>query len=224
MAEITRSTPHEFRTESRKGKPLASKRRPVVTISRQLESGGTAIARQLGKELGWQVWDRELVDKIANDTHAERQIVERFDEHAVSEIDEVLRTFLSSTTTISSLTYIRHLFSLIMSIGQRGEAIIVGRGANLILPSVLNVRVFATLEHRIENLVMREDIPRKDAEQRIIRSDQERADFTRKIYSVNINDPIRYDLILRMDDFSIEDAVQIIHTSLRMKFPHWKKP
>jgi len=190
---------------------------PVITISRQLGSNGTEIAKQLGHELGWDVWHNEIIDKIANDANVHRQMVALLDERAVSAFEELSRA-LFSATGMTSQTYVRHLVGTLMSIGQQGKAIIVGRGANFILPEALNVRIVASFDYRVENLMKRDEISQGEAERRTVRSDQARSDFMRKVFGADIDDVALYDLILRMDEFSLQDTIQILRTATRIKF------
>jgi len=211
-------TQQELREQEKRGESPTITKPHVITISRQLGSGGAEIAEQLGRELSWDVWDSEIIDKIANDANVHRQMVELLDERAVSAFEEISRALFSATSTLSWQTYVRHLVGTIMSIGQRGKAIIVGRGANFILLKELNVRVVASFDYRIENLMKRDEISQREAERRIVRSDQNRADFIRKVFGADIDDVALYDLIIKMDKFSILDAVQIIRTAARIKF------
>lgn len=191
---------------------------PVITISRQLGSDGEKIAEQLGRELDWEVWDSEIVDRIATDANVHREIVALLDERTVSAFEEISRALFGDDTSMASQTYLRHLVGTIMSIGQQGEAIIVGRGANFILPEALNVRIIASFDYRIDDLMKRDEISEREAERRIVRSDQDSADFIKKAFGADIDDVALYDLILRMDEFSIQGASQIICTSTRIKF------
>ncbi|MBC8228994.1 cytidylate kinase family protein, partial [bacterium] len=100
----------------------------------------------------------------------------------------------------------------------QGNAIIVGRGANFILPEALNVRIIASFDYRIETLMKRYDISQQEAENRIVRSDQEREEFINTVFGADIDDIALYDLIIRMDEFTIEGAIQIILEALKIKY------
>jgi cytidylate kinase len=191
---------------------------PLITISRQLGSDWEKSAEQLGRELDWEVWDSEIVDRIANDANVHREIVALLDERTVSAFEEISRALFGDDASMASQTYLRHLVGTIMSIGQQGKAIIVGRGANFILPEALNIRIIASFDYRIDNLMKQDEISAREAERRIVRSDQIRADFIKKVFGADIDDVALYDLILRMDEFSLQGASQIICTATRMKF------
>ena len=210
----------ELCKQKKRGKAPIVTKPPVITVSRQLGSGGTEIAKRLGQELGWNVWDRDIIDKIADDANTNREMVELLDERGVSVFEELFRALFSVTSTLTWETYLKHLIGTIMVIGQQGKAIIVGRGANFILPEVLNVRIIASFDYRLENLMKRNEISQREAERYIVQSDQDRADFINKAFGADIDDVALYDLILRMDEFSLENATQIIRNVVQMKFEY----
>jgi len=194
---------------------------PVITISRLLASGGRDIAVRLNKILGWELWDREIVDEIATNANVHRKMVELLDERHQTEIEAILRAF-SKEKTIDRYVYRRHLVETIFTIAQRGKAIILGRGANFILNCTrctLAVRIVASMESRINRLMQRENISEDEAKRKILRSDRQRRDFVKKMFRLDINDPIHYDLTINTDYIGIEEATDVIITALRAKFP-----
>jgi cytidylate kinase len=194
---------------------------PIITISRELASGGREIAEQLNRMLGWELWDREIVDEIATNANVHRKMVEMLDERHQTEIEAILRAF-SKEKTIDRYVYRRHLVETIFTIAQRGRAIILGRGANFILDCTrctLAVRVVASMEIRVARLMDRENISESEARRRILRSDRQRRDFVKKMFGLDISDPIHYDLTIKTDHIGIEEAANVIITALRAKFP-----
>lgn len=203
--------------------PLAEGVSPVITISRQLGSGGRKIAERLVSVLEWSLWDKELVNAIARNASVRRQIVESFDERTISEIELLTRSIMGEHD-LGGFLYYRHLARAVMSIGRLGNAIILGRGANFLLKDALNVRIHASLERRIENLMRFEGWTRQRAEQAIRRSDRERSVFTKRMYGEDAADCSHYDLVVKTDELDIEGAVRTILTALRFKFPTVKLP
>lgn len=203
------------------GEEERRERYPVITISRELASGGSEISKILSQRLGWELWDKEIVDEIATNANVHRKVVEMLDERYQSEIEVILRAF-SKEKTLDKHVYLRHLVETIFSIAQRGRAIILGRGANFILDCLectLSVRVVASLETRIRRLMERENISEGEARKRILRSDRQRREFVKKMFGKDINDPIHYDLTIRTDTISMEGAAELIIAALKEKFP-----
>jgi len=198
-------------------KPLPYRR--VITISRELGSGGRRVAEELANMLQLSLWDRELVERIAEDADVADHLVRHFDEHVVSEI-EVLVRHLAGEPRIGGFQYKRHLARTILQIARIGNAIILGRGANFILPHALNVRIVASCEVRIHNLMQFEGMSRREAEDAIQRSDRERADFTRRLWGRKWDDPLCYDMTLRMDEMTNLDAASVIAAAFNRRFEH----
>ena len=189
---------------------------PVVTISRQLGSGGRRVAEKLSDILGFSIWDAELVEQIAASAKVANRLLAELDERVLSEI-EILVRHLVGAPEIGGLRYKRHLTRTLLEIGHLGKAIILGRGANFVLPEALNVRIIASRELRVQNMVRFEDVDAKHALRRIEESDHDRAEFSRRIWGRDWADPMNYDLILRMDELTNEKAAQIVACALRVK-------
>jgi cytidylate kinase len=189
---------------------------PVITISCQPGGGGQEVAALLGQK-GWTVWDRELVNEIANDIHVQRQIVEHLDERAESLLEEMFQA-LFGATTITFQTYLRWLHRTILSIAAQGNAVIIGRGANFILPKALKVRAIASFDYRVEKLMALERMSEEEATRYIARSDQQRINFIRQCFGRDIDDASQYDMVIRMDDFRIPDAAEVIQLAAQIKF------
>ena len=100
--------------------------------------------------------------------------------------------------------------------GKHGRAIIVGRGANFILPpdNRFRVRVVAPQQFRIENVAKNFNIPEREAKRRVIRTESDRRAFIRKYFNADIADPLNYDLIINTGTLSIDDAVNAIVASV----------
>lgn len=189
--------------------------RPVITISRTMGSGARIVAGMLADELGWSLWDKELIDAIAEDADVSRRVVEAFDEHTVSEIESFARAVLGDYE-MGGFLYARHLTRAVAAIAEHGNAIILGRGANFILRNALNIRIDASDHLRIKNMMTYESLTYEQAEAKIRQSDRERSEFLIRVFGKERVQNARYDLTIWMDEFRPEDAVEIIKTTVRV--------
>lgn len=198
---------------------------PVVTISRQMGTGGSEVAQKLVEMLGppWRVWDQQIIDAIANHAEVRREMVQSLDEYAQSEIETVVKSLLG-VGVIESPSYHRHLVEVLLTIERAGFAIILGRGANFLLPRALRVRLKASLPVRIERVMQQMNLTRQQAERVISRSDKQRAAFIKQMFGRQIDEEGAYDLILYTDDLSPEGAARIVHTAVLVKYPDLEKP
>ena len=125
---------------------------PYLMISRDKGAGGHEVANLIGQKLGWQVFDRQIVDAIAERTKMRQQLVENLDEKTRGGLEEFLRNVL--TREMGSTDYLLHLRQILLTLGQQGDVVIVGRGSEYILPAQFGVRVrlVAPFEVRAERI------------------------------------------------------------------------
>jgi cytidylate kinase len=183
--------------------------RSVLTISHQYGSGGSRIARELGRRLGWSVWEKEIVRKIASQYKVAEEYVEAKDERVDSFIERMVGLFgmggFESTYEIPPPLWLtdaqlaRMTRTIIEEVAKEGNAIIVGRGGNLVLanhPRALHVFLLAPLEVRISRVMQAEGLAHSDAERRISGMDKLRTDYVHTFYHMSWNDLTQYHLVV----------------------------
>lgn len=193
---------------------------PVITISREMGSGGKAIANLVARRLGakWKVYDKEIVDEIAKETHLEKKLVESIDEKRIPLVDELV-TEIFGRRFLNMSGYYKHLIKVLSLIGQRGYAIVLGRGANFIFPHALKIRVICEMSQRIAWEMTYEGITRVEAIRRIEESDEERKKFVEALFSHDQKKAHHYDLVIRTGpNLMIEDATDLIVDLAKRKF------
>lgn len=190
---------------------------PVITISRSMGSGGRIVARKLAEDLGYSLWDKELIDAIARQAEMPPRVVEAFDERTISEISLLVHAAFGDYE-MADFIYAKHLARTVAAIASVGNAIILGRGANFLLPNALHVRIDASMERRIQNMMTYEDIDEKAAAIKLKRSDRERRKYLLNTFGKDRVENCTYDLSLCMDRFSADDAAKIIETAHKVFF------
>jgi len=203
----------------RKNLPCSQRVCRIITISREYGAGGARIAAKICERLGtnWQVWDKEIIDAVAESAQTRSQMVESLDEHAMSWLEELCRTILNSHV-IETRTYCRHLAQVVLALAHQGNKIIIGRGANFLLPQALNIRLRAGLDFRIRNIMESEHLTREEAERKIRHIDRERMEFTRQVFSRDIDDVAGYDMIIRTDSLGLDPTVSAIIAAAYERF------
>ena len=107
---------------------------------------------------------------------------------------------------------------VILSLAETGNVVIAGRGGQAILRNrrnALHVRVFASPETRIRNLMARQGIQRDEAEARIQDSDRDRARYLQHYHGVNLEDPLLYHLMINADGVPVPLGTQLIVAAAR---------
>ncbi len=186
----------------------------VITISRRMGSGARIVAQKLAAELEWSLWDRELIDAIAEDAAVSRRVVEEFDERTISELEIFARGALGDHE-LGGFLYPRHLARALASISVLGNAIILGRGANYLLPDALHVRIDASFESRVQNMMRYENLTNEEAQIKLNQSDRERDAFLVRVFGRDRVRQTHYDLVIQTDRLGNDVAVEMIKTALK---------
>jgi len=186
----------------------AAKTPPVITISRETGCRATQIAQKLADILKMDLMGGKIIQMVAESTEMSEKIVKSLDEKEITKRDEWLSA-LFDRRNLWPDQYLQHLTKVIGTIGRHGNAVILGRGANFILPheETFSVRIIAPWETRIENALK---TTREEAQRYLAETDSSREAFVRKYFNADVRDPAYYDLILNMRGFTVDSAVKAI--------------
>jgi len=192
---------------------------PVLTVSREPGSGGKLIAKGLAKALGLDMFHQEVIHEMAQSAKVETRLLETLDEKGLSVLEDWI-TSLIRDRHLWPDEYAQHLMKVIATIGRHGRAVLVGRGANFVLPSDrrFRLRVVASQDFRVANVARDYGVDAKEAKRRVIRTESDRKAFIRKYFNADISDPLNYDLVLNTETVSIDAAVAGVGRILAEQF------
>jgi len=117
----------------------------------------------------------------------------------VQKLDD--KTFIDATTKV------------VKDIHAKGNAVIIGRGANQILADAtdtLHVGLIAPMSVRVETLMAREHFEREEAEIHVVELERAREDFVQKFWKVHPNEARHYHMMLNMGRMSPKIAAEVI--------------
>ena len=195
--------------KAKKGKPVPQI--PVITVSMEPGSGGSIIAEKIAEQLGFDWYHRDIVERIAKTAKIRSAVVNTLEKERLSGIKDFISSLIEDQY-LHPDTYHRHLLVVISTIAKHGHAVIVGRGANFILPAedIFAVRVIAPLKKRIHDVALDHRVSTEEAKRRVIQRQSRREAFVRRTFNAEISDPIHYDLTINTGKISIESAVQAV--------------
>ncbi|MEW6238594.1 MAG: cytidylate kinase-like family protein [Candidatus Omnitrophota bacterium] len=195
-----------------------AKAKPVVTLSRQRGCRGREFAHLLAHELHYGLFDRQIVNYIAEHMGVRSEMVESLDEHERSALEIWVQGMLNQRL-VERDDYFRALAEAVKTISFQGGVVILGRGANFLLrrTNAFHLRLIAPIEIRIRNLADYRGVEPSEAEKEIERVDGERAQFIKRYYRHDINDPCVYDLTINMENTTLDAAVKIALSALRAR-------
>ena len=213
---------------------------PVITISRQFGAAGVPVGKQLAERFDAELLDRAIVAQVAVRSGIPEAELESYDERLPSFWQRVTAALASGSPEpqLTSVPYAEQLPAtsmqerlvaltrlVIEEAAERGNAVIIGRGAAWILgkrPGVFNVQLHASMDSRIRYLMSRvEEIP-VDArpEEKSLRElcrsvDAARADYVRRLFGVDWLDARSYDLAVDTGRLGVDRTVDLIEKMAR---------
>jgi cytidylate kinase len=185
------------RWQLRDAGPPEEPHRPVIALSRQHGAGGEELVERLAETLGLEVFDREIIQRIAEKARLGERAVTALDERDRAVIDEWLAPF-AAERYLTQYDYLHHLIGVVAAIARHGGAIIVGRGGHLLLRTgeALRVLVVAPLRTRLAAVAEQEGLSEREARVRIEAVESERRAFLRRYLRAEFNEPSQFDLVV----------------------------
>ena len=195
-------------------KPAEARTRPVVTVTGQHGARGDELSERLASELGFDRFDREIIQRVAESAHLSERVVASMDMKKRELLTDWLAAF-ATRNTLSPAEYKYHLAHVIGAIAHQGGAVIVGRGAHLLLKGrALRVLAVAPHEERVRTVMESEGLPERDARRRIEEVESDRHAFILMHYHAEFSDPTAYDLVVNTAALGLDGAIAAIRAAL----------
>jgi cytidylate kinase len=207
----------------------------VISLSRQVGSGGHEIGALVSKRLGYQLLDRRLMSKLGSDAglikvgqlvdlSAERHhVAGTFERGASMSIYDVLDIRAYEASGLGAEDRSAEMVNKILLLAyEQGNIVVEGRGAQGLLrnkPGVLQVRVVAPIPQRVEYLMKRDGISVDLARKKVKEADAAQADYIRRYFDADITDAALYDLIFNTAKLPLEAVANAICDSVRLITP-----
>ena len=204
----------------------------VISFSRQVGSGGHEIAQLVSERLGYQLLDRALMSKLGAEAGilTEGQLVDLSAErHHVGGPFErgtsmgtwnVLDIRAYEASGLGAEDRSAELVNKILLLAyEQGNIVVEGRGGQGLFrnkPDVLQVRVIAPIQQRVEYLMKRDGISADLARQKVKEADAAQADYIRRYFDADIYDATLYDLIFNTAKLPLEAIANAICDSVRL--------
>jgi cytidylate kinase-like protein len=203
--------------------PEAAATRPNLTISQPAYSRGPELARRIAERLGWELYDRQIVEALHENDALGKSVLESLDQRLLGfREDWVYHLFVPGHT--STTAYIQRLAQLVFSIAMRGNNVFLGRGAAFIVPREwrLSILVTQSFDSRVAAYEEKHSVGHIPARQALLRLDRIRDEFISRSFHRSVTDPAAHDLCVNLDSLGIETAEEIILRGLEVRFPHAK--
>ena len=162
-------------TEDDLGKKISV---PVITLSMEAGSGGYLIAEGLAKRLGFELYSKNILNAVSHSADVSSNALDLIEKERLSKLQDFVSSLLTGEYVYSG-DYFHHLSKIVNALGMIGRAVIVGRGANFILPADKRfaIRVVAPEEVREKNVAFHFGVSLVEARKRIRHRNSRRKAF-----------------------------------------------
>ena len=199
----------------------------VITIGRELGSGGKRIGELLSHQLGIHCYDKELIQLASHKSGLGKEFFEQVDEKSSHTFFSGLFGSRSGFMGDSSNNYLCNetLFKIqsdiIKELAKKESCIFVGRCADYILrdhPHLIQIFITANLKDRIHRISQDNNITEKEAKSQIEQIDKKRAAYynyySNKIWGMSMS----YDLCINSSILGVEETSAFILQYIRKSF------
>jgi len=199
--------------------PTRQTQGPMICVSRQFGALGGEMGRRVAERLGFGFFAQELVHEIAKEAHVRQHVVESLDERLQDRVEQWVGEMMEGGMFAPS-DYLRNLSKVVLTLGRHGRAVIIGRGAHLILAPTrtLRVRCYGAQEGRVRYISERDHMSLLEARAKVLRVDAERIAFYRQHFNVDVASPEHYDLMLNTSTFDLEASTDLVIRAYRARF------
>jgi hypothetical protein len=193
----------------------------TIAISREAGARGGTIGRRVGRKLGWQVYDQELLDYVVQEGTVQPGFAEGLSEAANRWVEEQIQALVAAGLEMPPPVV--GITRATLALGAQGHVLLVGRGAGFLLPreTTLHVRLVAPLEERIAYMAQWLRLTVEEARQRVQVRDQRRADFLTTYLRRQPAEAHGYDLVLNTSTLGEEVCTELICQAARLKEAHF---
>ena len=199
----------------------------VITINRELGSGGRTVGRILAEKLGVPYYDKALTKPLEEKFNMTSEQIERLKGNNRSWWEDIKRVLILGEDAANSSDYydekkkklvtseavLKAEKEILQDIAIEESCVIAGRSAFYVMngfPNRLNVLIQASMEFRLNRIMTKRGISEKEAKKIIDEVDASREEYLKNNARTSRYDTRNYDLVIKMDGKTEEEAANVI--------------
>ena len=195
----------------------------VITINREVGSGGRTVGRKLAEKLGVKYCDKAVIEGLTTKFGLTPERIEDIKAQKKSwwnDITNYYNTLVNSAdmpmeaeTKLDNASMFETEKRILQELATQSSCVVAGRTGFMVFrtwPNHLNIFIQASLEHRVQRVMRRQNVSEKEARDIIEKIDTSRETYIQKYEDTSRYDTRNYQLVISMDDLSEDDAVEVI--------------
>ena len=178
----------------------------VITINRELGSGGRTVGLKLAEKLGVQFYDKAVVKAIEEKYNLNVEEIEKLNPYySVSEGEVTVKTTTDEMFKTET--------QILKGIAEEESCVLAGRSGFFVFrdhPNHLSILIQASMESRIKRLMGKQNISEAEIRKTINKVDEMRENYVNRYTGTSRYDARNYDIVLRADGKTEDELVDII--------------
>lgn len=195
----------------------------VITINRELGSGGRTVGRKLAEKLGVKYCDKAVIDGLTQKFGLSPERIEEIKAQKKSwwnDINNYYQTLVNSASQpmeaevkLDNASMFETEKRILQDLAAHESCVVAGRTGFMVFrewPNHLSVFIQASMEHRVQRVMRRQNVTEQEARDIIAKMDTSREAYIKKYEDTSRYDTRNYHFVISMDDLSEDDAAEII--------------
>ena len=192
----------------------------IITINRELGSGGRTVGRKLAEKLGVEYYDKAVIKALEERYNLSAEQIEHLKGQETGWWAEFKRkmTFSDSEYDLNQMgieteDVFRAETEILRAIAKEESCVIAGRSAFYIFrehPNHLSVMIQASMPCRMTRVAREQNMSKEEARMVIEKVDKMRENYVREFTGASRYDTRNYQLVINMDEINEDAAVELI--------------
>jgi cytidylate kinase len=195
----------------------------VITINREVGSGGRTVGRKLAEKLGVKYYDKALIEGLTREFGLSVERIEKLKGQKKSwwnDFNNYYKTLIDSASQpmeaevkLDTASMYETEKRILEELASRESCVVAGRTGFMVFrewPNSLNILIQASMEHRVQRIMERQGVGEQEARDIIAKVDASRETYVKKYEDTSRYDTRNYQLVLSMDTLSEDAAVEVI--------------
>jgi len=202
----------------------------VITINRELGSGGRTVGRKLAEKLNVAFYDKALINELKKKFQLDTEQIEKLKSGKGDWWREFINSAMYMGQGMNEMWYYQRMTGqegylvtssdmfkmdkeILTQVAAEDSCVIAGRNGFSVFadhPNHLSILIQAPLEHRIQRIMSKQQLSREEAEKVIKKVDEMRENYVKKYSGTSRYDTRNYDLVISADGKTEDEIVNFI--------------
>ncbi len=191
----------------------------IISIGREYGSGGHEIAQKLSKKLGIAMYDRNMLESIAEYKGVDYSELQKYDEAPRNKL--MTRTIKGMSSSHED-NIAQMQFEYLKEKAKKGESFVaVGRCAETVLKgneALVSFFILGDKESRIQRIAKIRNMSYDEAKSAVSRHDRSRKFYHNRYSDVKWGDSRNYDITINSSKIGVDEVVNILLEYIDKRF------